>query len=130
MSERGFEFEGEFYPFKVSDLGEDLILIDKFADMRIDEFFRAMGDDEQLRRAPVQLALIATSFRAGTNWSTERIVRTVKETPFSDFVFVGTDEEDEERPPAPADESTGASSSEESKGSPAEASEKSSVTPA
>ena len=127
MAERGFELEGDFYPFKVSDVGADLMLIDKFADMRIDQFFEAMGDQDQLGRAPIQLALIATSLRAGTEWSTERIIRTVKETPFSEFVFVGGEEDPV--PPDEADGSTGGDSFDASKESPDVTSETSKPTP-
>jgi len=102
----GFEYQGQFYPWSVSDIGKDLMLIDRIAQMAPSDFIELMSDVDENTRAPVLLGLIATSLRAGhPEWSVDRIYRTVMGLSLTaDIVFVGTDddeEEDEARPPAP-----------------------------
>jgi hypothetical protein len=98
--EAGFELAGEFYRWRCSDSGKDLMLIDRFTQMPIFEFFETIEDSFDRGRGPVLLALIATSIRAARpEWSVERIVRLVLETNLGEVEFVGGEEEDEERPP-------------------------------
>lgn len=114
----GFEYEGTFYRWHVTDIGKDLMLIDRFSGLPISEFFAVVEDTWDRGRAPILLTLIATSLRNGhPDWSVERIIRLVMETPLSEVTFVGSDEDEpaESPLPPPAEASTGAESSSESK---------------
>lgn len=105
--EDGFEYEGVFYRWHVSDVGKDLMLIDRIAGMPVTEFFETIEDEIDRERAPVLLALIATSMRfRHPERSLERIHRTVMNLALSDVVFVDADEKeiDEQRPPTDVDE--------------------------
>jgi hypothetical protein len=100
----GFEFEGRYYRMRCTDMGKDLMLIDRIAGMGFGEFFLAIEDPEQRRRGPVFLTLIATSLRAGNpDWSLEKIVRTVMSIRvMSDIDFVpDEDREEDTRDPLP-----------------------------
>jgi hypothetical protein len=99
----GFEYGGEFYRWHVSDLGKDLMLIDRFTGgMPIPEFFELVDDDEERIRGPILLTLIATSIRhAHPDRSVERITRTVMGLNLSDVEFVGADSDDEEAADSP-----------------------------
>jgi hypothetical protein len=111
-SEGGFELHGEFYPWHVSDIGKDLMLIDRFSGLPVAEFFQVVEDDFERGRAPILLTLVATSIRhKHQDWSVERIVRLVMDTNLGEVVFVGADEEEAKPniPPAEA-ASTGADS--------------------
>lgn len=106
----GFEYGGTFYPWHVSDMGKDLMLIDRFSNMPLHEFFEAVDDGFDRGRAPILLTLIATSIRFGRpDWSVERIVRTVQDLSLSDVEFINPDEEEAEPelPPASEGETTG-----------------------
>lgn len=107
-AEDGFEYQGTFYRWHVSDVGKDLILIDRFAQLPIADFFEQVEDRVDRGRAPILLALVATSIRAEhPDWSIERIVRTVMDLNLSDLVFVDQDAEEETLPPlSPPDEAT------------------------
>lgn len=103
--ENGFELAGIFYRWHVTDGAKDLILVDKFAGMPITEFFALIEDSFDRGRAPVLLALMATSVRNGhPDWSVERVTRTVMDINLSDVTFIDADEEAETLPPASEDE--------------------------
>jgi hypothetical protein len=92
----GFEYDGTFYRWHVSDMGKDLMLIDRFSNLPLHEFFELVDDGVDRGRAPILLTLIATSIRFGRpDWSIERIVRTVQNLSLSDVTFIEPDEEDE-----------------------------------
>jgi hypothetical protein len=101
VTEDGFEYQGQFYRWHVTDMGKDLMLIDRFCGMPVTEFFNIVDDALERERAPILLALVATSIRdAHPGWSVERIVRTVMDLSMSDLVFVEADsEEPAESPP-------------------------------
>jgi hypothetical protein len=99
--EDGFEIEGEFFRWAVTDQGKDLLLIDRFTKMPVAEFFELIEDSFDRGRAPIVLALIATSIRGGhPDWSIERIVRLVENTPLSEIAFIDSDAEAQQVPPA------------------------------
>lgn len=101
----GFELDGDFYEWHVTDTGKDLMLIDQFAQMPVADFFETVEDSVDRSRAPIVLALIATSIRhKHPSWSYERIARLVMSTPLSSYTFVGDEEEVAVDPPARAAE--------------------------
>ena len=106
MAEAGFEYDGEFYPWTVSDGAKDLMLIDRFTGMPVTDFFEAVEDDVDRGRAPVLLALIATSMRGKhPDRSVERLARTVEGLSLSAVQFIDGDEpEDDANPPDVTDE--------------------------
>lgn len=88
-TEDGFEFDGKFYAWHVTDCGKDLLLIDRLTGMPVDEFFEVIQDETGQRRAPILLALVATSIRAGNpSWTVDRIVRIVLDKPLSEIVMI------------------------------------------
>lgn len=94
----GFEWKDRFYRWSVSDIGKDLMLIDRIAQMPASEFVDMMGEIGENERAPVLLGLIATSIRAGhPDWSVDRIYRVVMGLSLStdiEFISSGTDQDD------------------------------------
>src|SRR5262245_58248873 len=98
--EGGFEHDGRFYPWRFSELGKDLMLVDRIAGVSIFEFGDAAGGGFGQMRPAVFLTLIATSLRAGNpDWSVERIVRLVEQLDvFKDMILVGGEEEPEQAP--------------------------------
>lgn len=99
-SEDGFEYQGVFYRWAVSTGAKDLMLIDRFTGMPIDDFFEAVDDGFERGRAPMLFALIATSIRAkNPDWSVERIHRLVQAIELPDVEFVTADTEESELPP-------------------------------
>lgn len=93
----GFEYQGTFYRWHVSDTGKDLMLIDRFAGLPVLDFFDLLDDEEERGRGPILLTLIATSIRfAHPGWSVPRIARMVENLSLSDVEFVGEDEEEAE----------------------------------
>lgn len=106
--EDGFDFRGRFYRFHVSDVGKDLLLIDRFTGLPPHEFFEAVESRSifEMMRAPMLLALVATSLRAEhQDWSVERIVRIVSDEPFGNIEWIFGDEEEApaiDGPPAEA----------------------------
>lgn len=102
----GFEWRGRYYPWHVSDVGKDLLLIDRIAQMPTGEFMDLVGDIEETERAPILLGLIATSIRAGNpDWSVSKIERAVLAMSINDdieFVFEDDDDEAAVRPPSQA----------------------------
>lgn len=117
--EDGFELEGKFYRWAVTDTGKDLMLIDRFTGMPVAEFFDQIEDNFDRGRAPILLALMATSIRGKhPDWSVERIVRTVQAASLGEVVFIDSDTEEQPVPPAEgglepptSDESSNGSSS-------------------
>lgn len=105
-SEDGFELDGTFYRWALSDQGKDLMLIDRFTQMPISEFFSVIEDGFDRGRGPVLLAMIATSIRAGNpDWTVERVVRRVMDLSLGDDVtFIDGGAEEDPRPPAIAAE--------------------------
>jgi hypothetical protein len=98
----GFEWKNEFYRWSVSDIGKDLMLIDRIAQMPASEFIDMMGEIGENERAPILLGLIATSIRAGhPDWSVDRIYRVVMGLSLSsDIEFIssgGTEDDDDEK---------------------------------
>jgi hypothetical protein len=123
--EDGFEFDGAFYRFHVSDIGKDLLLIDRFTGLPPHEFFEAVESRSifDLMRAPMLLALVSTSLRAAhPDWSVERIHRLVSEKPFGEIEWIFGDEEEgvavDGPPSSTAEEESTSSSSAESSPSP------------
>jgi hypothetical protein len=102
----GFEYKGRFYQWSVTDLGKDLMLIDRIAQMSPSAFMEMISDADENERTPVILALVATSLRLGhPDWSVDRIYRTVMGLSLGEdisFVSSGAAEEDEASPPAEA----------------------------
>jgi hypothetical protein len=116
----GFELEGTFYRWHVTDTGKDLMLIDRFTGMPVADFFETIEDSFDRGRAPVLLALMATSMRAKhPDWSVERIARVVQGVSLGDVTFVDSDAEAQpippaeggQTPPASTEQSDGSSSS-------------------
>jgi hypothetical protein len=101
MAEAGFEYAGEFYPWTVSDGAKDLMLIDRFTGMTVTDFFAAVDDEVDRGRAPVLLALMATSMRGKhPDRSVERLARTVEGLSLSEVEFIdGDEQEDDAGPP-------------------------------
>ena len=115
MAEAGFEFAGEFYPWSVSDGAKDLILIDRFTGMPVTDFFAAIEDDVDRGRAPILLALMATSMRAKhPDRSPERIGRAVEGLSLSQVEFIDGDEPEGDGGPPDVDGGTQPSVSPES----------------
>lgn len=114
--EDGFELDGKFYRWTVTDTGKDLMLIDRFTGLPIPEFFSTIEDSFDRGRGPVLLAMIATSIRAGhPDWSVNRIERTVLNLSLGDdIVFIEADAEEQILPPADGDLSTSTRSPDES----------------
>jgi hypothetical protein len=127
----GFELYGTFYPWHVSTIGKDLMLIDKFSGLPVSDFFEIVDDEHERGRAPILLTLVATSIRNGRpDWSVERITRTVMDLSLDEVVFVNTDAEEAE-PGPPASEAvtrTGRKSSSPSKSPASEAAPEPSAT--
>lgn len=100
VDDTGFEYKGRFYPWKVTDIGKDLMLIDRFTGMAIADFFDTIDDENERGRGPILLALIATSLRAGNpSWSVQRIVGAVEALSLSDVEFVNPESEAPEAVP-------------------------------
>lgn len=106
----GFEFDGEFFGWHVTDTGKDLMLIDRFTGMPVAEFFEMVEDKVDRGRAPILLALIATSIRnAHPDWGVQRIQRLVEGLSLGDVAFVDSDAEEQPVPPAEAGQAPAAS---------------------
>jgi hypothetical protein len=109
----GFEYQGEFYGWSVTDIGKDLMLIDRFSGLPIHEFFQLVDDDHERGRGPILLTLIATSIRAGhPDWTAERVIRTVMDLSLSEVTFLNADKPESQEglpdsPPAETAESNG-----------------------
>lgn len=99
----GFEYDGQFYRWHVTDSGKDLMLIDRFTGMPVADFFETIEDEFDRGRAPILLALIATSMRNGhPDWSVQRLVRRVENLNLSEVTFIDSDAEEQPVPPAEA----------------------------
>ncbi len=100
--EAGFELDGVFYRWTVSDVGKDLMLIDKFTQMPVHEFFEIVNDSFDRNRPPILLAMIATSIRAHfPDRSVERIYRDVLNLSLGEVEFIdGEDDEETVEPEA------------------------------
>lgn len=108
-AEDGFELvlpgdeQGTFFRWHVTDQGKDLMLIDRFTGMPVTEFFQLIEDSFDRGRAPVLLAMIATSIRAKfPTWTVERVYRIVADLSLSSVTFIDADREEDQRPPAGA----------------------------
>ncbi len=100
-SESGFELGGRFYRWSISDTGKDLMLIDRFTGLPVNVFFELLEDEAERSRSPIILSMIACSVRAGNpEWSVERIVRLLMDTPLSEIVMINEDSEEQLVPPA------------------------------
>ena len=125
MDQDGFEYkipgedEATFFPWTVTDGGKDLMLIDHFTHLPIHEFFTLIDDEFDRSRAPILLAMMATSIRAKhPDWTPERIIRTVQNLKISDVTMVDAEEDEAPRVDPPVEEtSTGAKSPSASKSS-------------
>jgi len=124
MDQDGFEYkipgedEATFFPWSVSDGGKDLMLIDHFTHLPVHEFFALIDDEFDRSRAPILLAMMATSIRAKhTDWTPERIIRTVQNLSISDVTMVDAEVDEAPRvdPPVEEEKSTGAKPSSASK---------------
>ncbi len=128
--EDGFELEGEFFRWAVSDQGKDLLLIDRFTKMPVAEFFEIIEDSFDRGRAPIVLALIATSIRGGhPDWSIERIVRLVENTPLSEIEFIDSDTEEQLVPPVEGAQEAPDSDEPSNGSSPSSTQQENSLTP-
>jgi len=106
-AEDGFEYQGDFYRWTVSTIGKDLMLIDRFSGLPIQEFFELVEDAFDRGRVPVLLTMVATSIRAAhPDWTVERIVRVVMDIDIAEVVFVEADTEADTLPPASEDAPT------------------------
>lgn len=118
MKEDGFEYklpnddDATFFRWSVTDGGKDMLLIDRFTGMPVHEFFSIVEDNFDRGRAPVLLAMIATSIRAHCpDWTPERIVRTVQNMSLSEVEFIDAEQEEAEAgPPVEAGAASSASS--------------------
>ncbi len=123
MDQDGFEYtipgedEATFFGWTVSDGGKDLMLIDHFTHLPIHEFFALIDDEFDRSRAPILLAMMATSIRAKRpDWTPERIIRTVQNLKISDVTMVDAEADEAPRVDPPVEEEpTGAKSSSASK---------------
>jgi hypothetical protein len=99
QNQNGFELDGEFYTWHLSDLGKDLMLIDRISGMSVGDFYELIEDPVAQDRAPVMLTLIATSIRhRHHDWSVERIYRRVMEMSIADVQMVRGDSKEDTRP--------------------------------
>ncbi len=99
-SESGFELGGRFYRWAISDTGKDLMLIDRFTGLPVNVFFELLEDEAERGRSPIILSMVACSVRAGNpEWSVERIVRLLMDTPLSEIVMIDSDTEEQAVPP-------------------------------
>ena len=98
--ENGIELDGEFYGWHLSDIGKDLMLIDRISGMSMTEFFEVADDPVAQERVPILLALIATSIRhKHHDWSVERIFRRVMDLSLSaDVKMIAGDSEEDTNP--------------------------------
>lgn len=93
----GFEYDGVFISWHLTDKVVDLQLVDHFAKMPPAEFFAMIEDDFDRERIPILSAMIATSMRHHyQRWSLPRVIRFVEEMHMGQVVFI--DGEDEEQP--------------------------------
>jgi hypothetical protein len=93
----GFEYQGRFYEWHLSDMGKDLMLIDRISGMGMSAFFEAAEEMESAAdaRAPLLLTMIACSIRHGhPAWSVDRVYRTVMDMSLADVTLVGETEAD------------------------------------
>lgn len=91
----------EFFPWHLSDVGKDLQLIDRFTAMPVQEFFELIEDNFDRGRAPILLAMMATSVRAKhPDWTVERIVRLIQGVSLGDVHFIDAETEEQQVPPA------------------------------
>ena len=124
----GFEYEGVFVSWHLTDKVVDLQLVDQFAKMPPADFFAAVEDDFDRERTPILSAMIATSLRHHyQNWSISRVIRYVENMHMGQLVFFDGEEEEPEvegLPPTqkdiPSDEGEDSPDSSEKSSEPAE----------
>ncbi len=125
MDQDGFEYkipgedEATFFPWTVTDGGKDLMLIDHFTHLPVHEFFALIDDEFDRSRAPILLAMMATSIRAKhPDWTPERIIRTVQNLNISAVTMIDAEADEAPRVDPPVEEeSTGGKPSSASKSS-------------
>ena len=89
----GFEYEGVFVSWHLTDKVVDLQLVDQFAKMPPADFFSAVEDDFDRERTPILSAMIATSLRHHyQNWSVARVIRYVENMHMSQVIFFDGEE--------------------------------------
>lgn len=116
----GFEYDGTYYRWHVTDAGKDLMLIDHFTGMPVADFFETIEDNFDRGRAPILLALMATSMRhKHPDWSVPRLTRRVENLNLGDVTFVDSDTEEQPVPPAEAGPAPATSERPSSESSPA-----------
>lgn len=98
-AEAGFEFRGEFYPWKFSDNNKDMLLIEQIGGYTPGEFIEeadaveaevkaaaADGREPAEPRTSFLLSLMATSIRArNPQWTVQRILNLIANANVSDF---------------------------------------------
>jgi len=101
--EAGFEWKGRYYVWHLSDTGKDLMIIDRFTQMPVHEFFTLIEDSFDRGRGPVLLAMIGCSIRHGNpDWSVERIIRDVNTLSLSeDITFIDPDDDEGDEADSP-----------------------------
>lgn len=103
----GFEYEGVFVTWHLTDKVVDLQLVDQFAKMPPADFFAAVEDDFDRERTPILSAMIATSLRHHyQNWSVARVIRYVENMHMSQLIFFDGEEEEPEVQGLPLDETS------------------------
>ncbi len=124
MDQDGFEYkipgedEATFFPWTVTDGGKDLMLIDHFTHLPIHEFFSLIDDEFDRSRAPILLAMMATSIRSKhPDWTPERIIRVVQNLTISEVTMVDAEADEAPRVDPPVEEPTGEKQSSASKSS-------------
>lgn len=123
----GFEYDGVFVSWHLTDKVVDLQLIDQFAKMPPAEFFAAVEDDFDRERTPILAGMIATSLRHHyQNWSVSRVIRYVENMHMSQLVFFDGEEDEPEVTGVPLDNSTPADTPSEDGEDSKDSSEKSS----
>ena len=93
----GFEYDGVFVAWHLTDKVIDLQLVDHFAKIPPAEFFALVEDDFDRERTPILSAMMATSLRHHyPRWSLPRVIRFVENIHMGGIIFF--DGEDEEEP--------------------------------
>lgn len=94
----GFELQGEFIPWHLTDKIRDLQLIDFFAKIPPAEFFAAVKDDFDRSRSPITAAMIATSIaHHKPGWSSNRVIRFVEDINMHEVTFFDGEDEEEKK---------------------------------
>jgi hypothetical protein len=101
----GFEYDGVFVSWHLTDKVVDLQLVDQFSKMPPADFFAAVEDDFDRERTPILSAMIATSLRHHyQNWSVARVTRYVENMHMSQVLFFDGEENEPEVEGLPLEE--------------------------